>query len=240
MTKPDDEVFRSGEMPTGWAYELILSYRNYYGTYHNQKEQMAYTAVALYLGAAGWLAFMDAESWNKTRTWQHYMLFAASALAAFLYIRWQLRNRQIAADIVAACTSLAARWLVKPPTSHDLQPVAWSGDTPSVLAVFLKCVTGREPRLLFGRLIIRLTGSKELTLPDVALLNWPRALVEAREDIVRTRGLLAGPRLTVVLTYCVMDVFTLMVMWRISPMAALLFLLAVLVVTFIWCRTIRN
>ena len=88
--------------------DLILSYRDYYGTYHHHKERMAYGATALYLAAAAVVASQATEvlKWTVPKD-ALITLLIFSAVAGFAFVWWQLRNRAIANDIVFACTTVA-------------------------------------------------------------------------------------------------------------------------------------
>lgn len=110
------------------AYDLIRSYRDYYGSYHHHKEVMAYSVTVLYLGGTAALVFQDPPIW----TWFSpsallFILLGVSSATAFAFVVWQLRNREFAADMVAACTDLAARWLINQPTPADLQERTFRG-----------------------------------------------------------------------------------------------------------------
>lgn len=89
--------------------DLILAHRDYYGTYHHHKENMAYTVTGLYLGAAAVLLSQAGQVWKLAPAWVIVVLALSSSAAGFAFVIWQLRQREVAADIVMACTSLLSR-----------------------------------------------------------------------------------------------------------------------------------
>ena len=88
----------------------LESYRDYYGAYHNHKEQMAYGATVFYLGAATWgaLSGHSALPVGGLRTFT-LVVFAVAAAGALSFIAWQLDRRRVSAVIVAACNRLLAQ-----------------------------------------------------------------------------------------------------------------------------------
>lgn len=94
--------------------ELILSHRDYYGTYHHHKENMAYTAATLYLTAATAVIIKGPEVWSWTSACLVAVLLLSSCAIGFVFVVWQLYQRALAADIVMACTSIATILLTPP------------------------------------------------------------------------------------------------------------------------------
>jgi hypothetical protein len=88
--------------------DLIISYRDYYGQYHNHKEQMAFSAAALYLTSATALVLMDTCTFKELMKGMPLIAISLSAVLAFIFICWQLENRILAAAIVKACDELLA------------------------------------------------------------------------------------------------------------------------------------
>jgi hypothetical protein len=87
-----------------------VSLRDFYGNYGSKKEREAYAAAVLYLGATV-AALVHIPS-------THGIFLVGLALATALavsFVSWQLRNRHIAARMVAASTTVASRWLGTPP-----------------------------------------------------------------------------------------------------------------------------
>ncbi len=98
--------------------QLVTAYRTFYGSYHNHKEQMAYGATVLYVSAATAVTLTGPSIWKyPTPNWLTSILLIATAVIAFLFVGWQLRKREFAADMVAACTTLAA-WSVSFPLAN--------------------------------------------------------------------------------------------------------------------------
>lgn len=89
---------------------LIINYRDYYGSYHNHKEKMAYAATTLYLAAATWVILEGSNPWGEVGpVWLLCILIFAGIATGFAFVYWQLDKRDFAANIVKACTTLAAR-----------------------------------------------------------------------------------------------------------------------------------
>ena len=104
------------------AYNLIISYRDYYGTYHHHKEQMAFSGTGLFLAGVTALIFRDPST--NTLPWEVPTLLIVAGLAIFFFIAWQFELRRYAANMVDSCTNLAAIWLNNLPSleSDDLSP----------------------------------------------------------------------------------------------------------------------
>jgi len=130
--------------------DLVLSYRDYYGTYHHHKEQMGFTAAALYLASATAVVGQAPALWEwKVPHLLLEILLAVSCLAGFAFVVWQLRLREKAADIVLACTTVATT-LLSSESPLDSTPASYKGLTfPKVLVDELDSV-GRRRGLLEG------------------------------------------------------------------------------------------
>ena len=127
---------------------LIASYRDYYGTYHHHKEQMAYGATVLYLGATTAVAFQGSAIWQyRTPDWLTTLLLVGSAVVTFLFVWWQMRQREFAADLVAACTALYARSVASTLSSPDLSAKKYrSHEFPTVLVKELEDIADDRGR----------------------------------------------------------------------------------------------
>lgn len=103
---------------------VITSLLTAQGTYHNHKERMAYNAATLYM--AGATALILAPPFWQFYPKPAFVLFVVALIAiaaiGFVYVRWQLRMRRIAAVRVSACWNLATIWLHTSPTPADLEP----------------------------------------------------------------------------------------------------------------------
>ncbi len=87
------------------------SHRDYYGTYHHHKEQRAFAAAALYLGAAAALATQDKPLWaviNSQWRWVAYVALAVSTVLGAFFVYWQFRMRRGAAAVVTLCSEILA------------------------------------------------------------------------------------------------------------------------------------
>src|SRR5690348_14078458 len=94
----------------------LASLRDYWGVYHNHKEQMAFAGTTVYLAAA--TAMVMHPTWPKGPPhWLMLKLMIASIVIAFAFVAWQLRNRETAAGIVSACNHIL--WDDRPPRDTD-------------------------------------------------------------------------------------------------------------------------
>ncbi len=108
------------------TYKLVCSYVGIYGTYRQNKEQMAYGATVLYLAAATWAVASGAPFWKQFVPWQFaglILLFAVTAAGAFLFVGWQFHQRRWASDMVHACMNVTARWLQDGVGKDDVAPL---------------------------------------------------------------------------------------------------------------------
>ena len=131
----------------GTLLEVIVSHRDSASRYHDQKENSAFAATALYLsGAALWVlseTFWQAPSSRR---------LVASAIVALLsgalvciFAAWQLRRRRIAATIEAACVNLMTAIVVGGHTGPTAS-AEWTG-TPGLRwpAVLVDELTSVDP-----------------------------------------------------------------------------------------------
>ncbi len=89
--------------------KVILSYRDYYGTYHNHKESVIYTTAGLFFTLLGFIA-----NWKDDILYPlDFALAIISVILIFLFINNQFRLREDAARIAGACTDLIAKLIDK-------------------------------------------------------------------------------------------------------------------------------
>ena len=126
--------------------DLLLSYRDYYGTYHHHKEQMAYGATVLYLSVASALILKGPAIFgNSGPSVLEVKFLLLTIILGFLFVGWQLRNRETAADLILACTMLAARRLADALQSPDVQHREWKGlELPGALVDVLGDIAKRR------------------------------------------------------------------------------------------------
>lgn len=106
--------------------ELLIEHRDFYGQYHHHKEQMAYAASVLYLAGAAALMYADMGSLGLEKTLQ--ITFASVVfVAAFAFVVWQLRQRQLAADVVEACERLLTRLAGSKASPTSTDPRTYNG-----------------------------------------------------------------------------------------------------------------
>jgi len=89
----------------------LTALTNYQGTYHNHKEQLGYTAAALYVGGAVVLFFGPAR-WSNYPSWAKapfLALLAMTGVAGLFYVFWQFRLRSIAANRIERFLNLLGR-----------------------------------------------------------------------------------------------------------------------------------
>src|SRR5260221_397036 len=92
------------------ALDVIKDLRNYYASYHNHKETMAYGATTLYVGAAtvvilkGHGLFLNIASIFILST-----LLWSAFVAGHAFLIWQLNNREVAARVVSAASEVLSR-----------------------------------------------------------------------------------------------------------------------------------
>ena len=104
--------------------EFVHRHREFYGQYHQHKEQLAYAATALYLGGSAALVYIDSA--DRAHTTLKVVFAATLFVAAVAFVAWQLCQRQLAADVVEACERLLARGI--PSTSvASLDPRVYRG-----------------------------------------------------------------------------------------------------------------
>lgn len=89
--------------------ELLIEHRDFYGQYNHHKEQMAYAASVLYLAGAATLMYTNMDSSSSEKILQATFAIVVF-VAAFAFVVWQLRQRQLAADVVEACERLLVRF----------------------------------------------------------------------------------------------------------------------------------
>ncbi|MGA9755276.1 MAG: hypothetical protein WBV23_09035 [Desulfobaccales bacterium] len=91
MSNNNDEKVRTN---------FILSYRDYYGRYHDHKEKMAWIATSLYLGGI-WFIY----SANALCAAQKPRIMFISFIFICLFVWWQFRQRKFASEIVFSITN---------------------------------------------------------------------------------------------------------------------------------------
>ena len=126
--------------------DLLLATRDHYATYHHHKEQMAYLATTLYLVVATTVAVHPAGIWEPAAS---KVLFVKSVLGTviitYLFVAWQLRNREYAADLVRACGDLLSRSVASKLDKLDVTPTQYGEhELPAVLVARLTEITSNR------------------------------------------------------------------------------------------------
>jgi len=124
----------------GWKEYLTLGMELNH-TYHDHKENMAHAIflvnvafVGALLGTGGRPSWLPKE---LTPPWVVGSLCVGAWLLIHRYLRWQLRNRRIAAIKVAAFSNVLRDWIATPPTLVELRPVKKLRPVPGQLKLFL-------------------------------------------------------------------------------------------------------
>jgi hypothetical protein len=137
-------------------------------SYHNHKETMAHAALLVALAVSG--AVISASSWppswvpslsisNKVVT---ILIVTGIWLLIHVYMRWQLRNRRLAAQYVACLLKVLRDWAITPPTEEDLKP-------------YMDTMTGGSKFISFVDFFVPL---KSTAIPLVeGLQGYPAAMV---------------------------------------------------------------
>lgn len=129
--------------------DLVLSLHTTYRSYHDHKENMAYTSAVLYLSAASSVAFAGSKVWEvgpQARLLS--ALLISIVVTAFVFVWWQLRNRRWAANMVRACIDLETE-LVSSPATLDITPSRYDGLTVP------KCLVDRLTGIASNRCFLR-------------------------------------------------------------------------------------
>src|SRR5262249_22183732 len=98
------QVVDDGLPPTagGQVASSIISLRNQWLQYLNQKEQMAYVAAILYIGSATTVATrVDVASQLHSGVGE--LSAVLIAMAAFLFVTWQVDRIRVATHSMAVC-----------------------------------------------------------------------------------------------------------------------------------------
>jgi len=101
------QVVDDGLPPTagGQVASSIISLRNQWLQYLNQKEQMAYVAAILYIGSATTVATrVDVASQLHSGVGE--LSAVLIAMAAFLFVTWQVDRIRVATHSMAVCNEL--------------------------------------------------------------------------------------------------------------------------------------
>jgi branched-subunit amino acid ABC-type transport system permease component len=129
--------------------QLLLALRDHYATYHHHKEQMAYAAATLYLAAATGIAIKGPNLWQPCPSEIFRFKFVlVTTIVAYLFVAWQLRKREYAADMVQACGDLLVLGTAMRLVSPDLTPASHGEHlVPAVLKEKLQEIARGRPFL---------------------------------------------------------------------------------------------
>jgi hypothetical protein len=137
-------------------------------SYHNHKETMAHAALLVALAVSG--AIISTSPWppswvpslsisNKVVA---FLIVTLIWLLIHVYMRWQLRNRRVAAQYVACLLKVLRDWANTPPSEEDLKP-------------YTDTMTGGSKFISFVDFFVPL---KSTTIPLVeGLQGYPAAMI---------------------------------------------------------------
>jgi len=125
--------------------EIIENLRGYYASYHDHKENMAYAATTVYIGAATAVILNSRELLSHAHP---RCIFATLLVLAFVFghafIIWQLANREVAASILHSATAVLLTLAVPGAPTPDMTPSVWCQQPlPKVLVEHLQTPTAR-------------------------------------------------------------------------------------------------
>lgn len=106
--------------------DFLLSIRQDLVIYHNHKENMEYLPAGLFLSVATYVAFGDVNVVKLIASSSLATIAVAfSIIAGIAYVYRQFSNRQVVANMVDACTTVATMFLAQRPTESDLAPARY-------------------------------------------------------------------------------------------------------------------
>ena len=128
--------------------EIIASHRSYYGSYHNHKETMAYGGATLYIGAATAVILKSRELLEVQPRCVVSVLLVLGFFLGHAFVMWQLANREEAANMVRAATTVLSRLRLPNSPPPDMTPTRWYDvELPRVLVDEVNRTAGRSPFL---------------------------------------------------------------------------------------------
>ena len=89
----------------GQVASSIMSLRNQWQQYRNHKEQMAYVAAIVYIGSAATVATRE-DLASQLHTGVGELSAILIAIAAFLFVAWQVDRLRVATHTLAVCNEL--------------------------------------------------------------------------------------------------------------------------------------
>jgi len=107
---------------------LLESRMSQMHSYHDHKETMAHAAVVVALAYVGGIISIQVwpPVWVPTICASRDIVALVGSMAGWLlihvYLRWQLRNRRVAALYVACLLKVLSKWTLTPPSQEDLAP----------------------------------------------------------------------------------------------------------------------
>lgn len=102
-----------------------MTYIEYFGSYHTQKENMTWAATTTYVVGAAILLGVEPfwKSWPSPAFTGYVILLVATAALVFWFMWWQFKRRRQAAALMETAADCASVWMHTPPTPTDLEPV---------------------------------------------------------------------------------------------------------------------
>jgi len=118
----------------GHVASSLISLRNQWLQYLNQKEQMAYVAAIVYIGSAASVATREDVA-RQLHTEVGELSALLIAMAAFMFVTWQVDRLRVAARTLAVCNELLV----------DLHSQGSSMSTASRLGLAFEGTSGALP-----------------------------------------------------------------------------------------------
>lgn len=117
---PRERQIEKGVSPSDYLQAQV----EFWMTYHNHKEQMAFAGTGLLLTGSVALSFLNLPqlSHSQAANWLAlFLLTIVTALAGIVFVNWELQLRETAAGMLRACGVLIAKWVNSPPKKEDLE-----------------------------------------------------------------------------------------------------------------------
>ena len=158
----------------GQVASSIISLRNQWQQYLNHKEQMAYVAAIVYIGSAATVATRE-DLASQLHTGVGKLSAILIAIAAFVFVTWQVDRLRVATHTLAVCNELLVRSLATQSDADGIEAcIGLRGYEWRVSAWRAICRAGRDSGddHFFGVCWTRNLASVEHELARV-VVRWP-------------------------------------------------------------------
>ena len=135
--------------------------------YHDHKETMAHAALLVALAVAGFV--LTSAEWPPKwvppvyipAKWVALLGLTVVWLIIHWYLRWQLRNRRVAAQLDACLMNILRKWAMTQPSKDEIDPETQGIQPPSLITDLLDFFYPLE----------------KAAVPDEGLKGYPKAVV---------------------------------------------------------------